>query len=1266
MANDETFNLMRETPEKVRELYKKGLITAEQAASYAVQKNIEKRGWLKIEPRQAKLAHDLGILTDQQAVDYYQHKQSPFMYRVKDVIGRPIPHAVRDLLNEGLQTLQGVAKLYDDLNKKIVGAAGVDTTEWSGPSNLPQYEVKPIESFVAKPQTTTGQVVKSLEQFGAGYAIGLGGVKRAAAGAKWLEALARTHPKAHAFMQASMAGIVSDGVFYDPYEKRISNFIADSGDLGQLTLGWLAAEDEDGVIEAKLKAAAEGFFVGSAFEGAAKAFMGCAKLVKGKLWARKAGDPDKVAEEVLDKFGDLMEDSPQNMTLTERLAAGKELGILQPLFRVVDDVVEEAAEEGAEKATVKATAKRTADDFLTTNTGMRRVGPNYEIYRNLTESDLQQAAKDIFAISTGALDVDIKKGLHHNFDKISSPDDVLKMINYTSELIQRRGDNLAGDVLTDVEAREIAAELGVDLRGMRKVFGEMMNKPFEVRAYRAFMQNFAEYTFENLTKNADTPEGQARFLQAFSLLYEMQRLVKGMSASAGRTLRAFQEVIEGSEGVYPQITKEQLEALVKADAAGIKKVMAKAAKIKTTSLRLLYARQAGKLRSFEALLELSQAGLVSGIPTQLVNVVSNLATLAYETFIHQASIGMYGWVKNEPEMYRRAFAWWHGAHLGLADAVRLPKVFSTKLTPEDLAKIADPGTIDKVKLWIDKVVKEDPECGTVWRALWTGKPVTDTLDKVDERGALPEAFKGIPIGTLIKLPFRLLTAADELFKSVVYRSSLYSEAFNEGWQMGLKGKELGDFVETAATSINYMRKTGALGTLSPQAYGAHARAIDQARINTFTQPLGVSETSTFFKRVGDVLSGIPIMPSAGNDSRFGLYMSALPSAIGLLVRITAVPFYKILVNITRYTLQNTPLGLASKRFRDDFFSTDPIRKISAVNRIMLGTATIFGGAALYNAGYITGHIPQNQRDAANNVGILPYGVHVGDKWIGYDRLDWFGSLLGIGANLSVAHELLEKAGNDPENTEMFDDYLAKSLMVLSDTIVNKTWAQGVLELLNAVSNPERFGWKKWALGRAQAMLPYGSALKNIQKASDPLLRELVEWEDVLWSVLDSSKMIPKRHPVYQTPMDAEPRALGLFRMKEQSKDPVLIELARVGANVEPLKRKQSFNGLKVELSKEEFDELGQINESLAGQLREALLRQMEGLKQGTDDTFKAAEYLKTISQFRSIALGLFFERHQDVLVEKLKSKIDLQAAGLKGLEHLTNPKQVDLTKQLTK
>jgi len=127
--------------------------------------------------------------------------------------------------------------------------------------------------------------------------------------------------------------------------------------------------------------------------------------------------------------------------------------------------------------------------------------------------------------------------------------------------------------------------------------------------------------------------------------------------------------------------------------------------------------------------------------------------------------------------------------------------------------------------------------------------------------------------------------------------------------MGLRGEEMGEFVETAATSINYARKTNALGTLSPQAYGAHARATDQARINTFTQPLGVSETSTFFKRVGDVMSGIPAMPSVGTNSRFGLYMSALPSALGLMVRITAVPFYKILVNITRYTMQNTPSGL---------------------------------------------------------------------------------------------------------------------------------------------------------------------------------------------------------------------------------------------------------------------------------------------------------------------------------------------------------------------
>lgn len=118
------------------------------------------------------------------------------------------------------------------------------------------------------PVTTAGQITKSGVQFLEGFVPALRAMRGIGALVKGTGTVART---VQGVAGTGTAGAIADLSAFNPYEQRISNWAANSGipGLDNVVTEYLAADENDGELEGRLKQTLEGFFLGKAVGAAA-------------------------------------------------------------------------------------------------------------------------------------------------------------------------------------------------------------------------------------------------------------------------------------------------------------------------------------------------------------------------------------------------------------------------------------------------------------------------------------------------------------------------------------------------------------------------------------------------------------------------------------------------------------------------------------------------------------------------------------------------------------------------------------------------------------------------------------------------------------------------------------------------------------------------------------------------------------------------------------------------------------------------------------
>ena len=236
-------------------------------------------------------------------------------------------------------------------------------------ARVPESGLGQIKDLVPEPERLTGQIAEPITKFIVGFVSG----KRALQAGGLLQGTSR----AAGFANATAAGVVADAAVFDGHEARLSNMVESVPALSNPLTAWLAADDEDGELEGRLKSAVEGAGLGALFESLMIGFRG---IKQARLNRAIAAATKKADETVLEIPADAGPTAVPRVDVTDdAVDIAVEGGNLKAIPRggetlqVVNSGVTESARGTGKGTELYAAAARQADDMglrLTSDTSV--------------------------------------------------------------------------------------------------------------------------------------------------------------------------------------------------------------------------------------------------------------------------------------------------------------------------------------------------------------------------------------------------------------------------------------------------------------------------------------------------------------------------------------------------------------------------------------------------------------------------------------------------------------------------------------------------------------------------------------------------------------------------------------------------------------------------------------------------------------------------------------------------------------------------------
>lgn len=371
-------------------------------------------------------------------------------------------------------------------------------------------------------------------------------------------------------------------------------------------------------------------------------------------------------------------------------------------------------------------------------------------------------------------------------------------------------------------------------------------------------------------------------------------------------------------------------------------------------------------------------------------------------------------------------------------------------------------------------------------------------------------------GEIVRIPTKALTGADEFFKAIVYRSELNRLAFIEAKKSGAKGRAL---AEKMAEILD--------NPTAEMLEGAHQEAL----YRTFNKPLG--NIGNMIMRGRNVIPGMKYV----------------------------VPFVRTPANIAKYALERTPLGVGKIAVELKRGNLTKEQLADRSSRAAIGTTI---GVVVYQMakqGLITGGGPKDKakREMLFRTGWQPYSIKIGDTYYPFNRFEPMGSVLGMSADVA------ESTGDDEAKASEKFSALARSF---SKNITSKTFLSGISGLLDATSDPERYG-QDFVNRLAGSAIP--SVVAGATRANDATVYEVNNpVEAIKARVGMTGDMFPRRD-IWGRPVEragtVATRAISPSVPSQEKGDPVDAEMNRLKLAISSPSKKVKG----VELTPKEYD-----------------------------------------------------------------------------------------------
>jgi len=406
---------------------------------------------------------------------------------------------------------------------------------------------------------------------------------------------------------------------------------------------------------------------------------------------------------------------------------------------------------------------------------------------------------------------------------------------------------------------------------------------------------------------------------------------------------------------------------------------------------------------------------------------------------------------------------------------------------------------------------------SAWETLRTGEIPTE--DKAEVRakaitganlGLTGNAAKAADVaGEMIRTPFRFLAAEDAFFKELNRQMTGYALATRQA----IKER----------AELPFDRIIDLTRAPSPEML---ERADADALYFTFNKDLG---------------------PAGAALQRL------LNTGVGHVFQFV-IPFVRTPTNIVKFAGERTPFAVLSKNVRADL-AAGGVTRDEMMAKMAIGTAIGLTAFSFAVQGLLSGGGPPESelKRAQRERGWQAYSIKVDDTWYAYNRLEPLGMLLGIVADGAEVWDYLKQ-----DDREKLASMIA---IAFAQNITSKTWLRGVSDLVNALSDPGRYGDRYLAnmIGTlipasmaqmTQARDPIVRETENMAPAeADPLLRETADFVAKLKSRTPGlSEELPPRLDTWGEPIRREGGlggSMSPIATSREKADPVRDEVARL-------------------------------------------------------------------------------------------------------------------------
>lgn len=695
-----------------------------------------------------------------------------------------------------------------------------------------------------------------------------------------------------------------------------------------------------------------------------------------------------------------------------------------------------------------------------------------------------------------------------NFARIEAAEDVKKTIGLMADAGKTRIDaKRGGERQTFGEMKKLADDMGMDVTDLLARRSGSPMSAAEALAARSLMTASAERLTElakNIAGGTARPAEEFAFRRQMAIHAAIQAEVIAARTETARALASW-NIPRGGGLEASKVITETLEAM--GGSATTKELAQRLAILNASGAGMGqisdFVRKGVAARSIDAAMEAWKSAMLSGPTTHLTNIFSNTAMMGVQVGERKLA--------SLVSTFRGTAG---GVAEGEANAMAHGLVESSK----DAFRMA-------------------------WMALRTGDSAFGrAAGKVDlgqtrsiskESLGLPENVWGNSvdyIGKGFNVPFRLLTAEDEFFKTMTYRMELHAQAQRIAQSEGLAGAQASSRMRDVISNPPEVVKLAA-------------------------QDFALS--ATFNRELTGALAKVSL--ARGDDGTVGRAIQFV------------FPFFRTPVNVFSASVERSPLAFLTQQFRADF-AAGGARQDLALARMATGTTMMLIAADLADQGVITGMIDRKgeRKEASERQGIPVYSVKIGSKWFSYNRLDPAALPLAIAANMA---ELARRFEVEPDKLDSIKEIVGATIAGTAKAATDRSFMQGFAGLIAAIEDPEQHMDQYLKNTVASFLTP---AISNTTaQLVDPTRRETFGLIDAIEArIAEVSKgLIPRMDLWGREIRLAESGAGRVFdvispvKVESERPNPIDQELIRLNYFPKRIDKKGSWDGAPVEFSK---------------------------------------------------------------------------------------------------